>query len=362
MANILIMAGGTGGHVFPALAVANRLIALGHQVSWMGTQKGLEAKIVPSAGIELDYVQISGLRGRGALGWLLAPVRLLKALSQSMSILSKRKPDTVLGMGGFVSGPGGLAAAMRRIPLVIHEQNAVAGLTNRLLRSVASSVLQAFPGTLQNGIDVGNPVRPEIAALPEPEQRFSQRDPELRLLVVGGSLGAKVLNEQVPAALHMLPKGHRAKVIHQAGEGTIEIARKAYADNGIEAEVTPFLDDMARAYGWADVVICRAGALTISELAAAGVGSLLIPFPHAVDDHQTQNATFLVDRGGAEMVKQQSLTPAVLAERLMGWVEDASAGRKQLLAMAQAARGVANTDATQSVVDVCLSHSNKGKS
>ncbi len=353
---ILIMAGGTGGHVFPALAVARELGARGVEVSWLGTRQGLEAELVPAAGFPIDYIAVSGLRGKGAVGWLLAPLRLLRALGQALRILRQRRPAAVLGMGGFVTGPGGVGARLLRLPLVIHEQNAVAGLTNRLLAPLASQVLEAFPGSVgTRGARVtGNPVRAEIASLPVPEERAAGRAARLRVLVLGGSLGAAALNETVPAAIARLPEALRPQVRHQAGKRNIDQARTAYARAAVEAEVMPFLDDMAEAYGWADLVICRAGALTIGELAAAGLPALLVPFPFAVDDHQTRNAAFLSTAGAAELLPQQRLDAEQLAERLTGYAEDAARGRLRLLEMAGRARALARPEATASVADACL--------
>ncbi len=356
-ARVMIMAGGTGGHVFPALAVANELRARGVEVFWLGTRKGLEARVVPEADIDIEWVSISGLRGKGLVGWLLAPLRLVTAVAQSMAIVFRRRPMAVLGMGGFVSGPGGLVASLLRKPLLIHEQNAVAGLTNRLLAKVADKVLVAFPGTFGNiksVLALGNPVREEIAALPEPERRFADRKGALRLLVVGGSLGAQALNEVVPQALAMMDAKQRPEIWHQAGSRNIDAARGQYESLNVAVRVEPFIDDMAQAYGWADLVLCRSGALTISELAAAGVGALLVPFPYAVDDHQTANGRYLVDAGAAQLLPQSELSAERLKDVLSGLMEDCRQGRKQLLAMAQKARALAKPDATRQVADLCM--------
>jgi UDP-N-acetylglucosamine--N-acetylmuramyl-(pentapeptide) pyrophosphoryl-undecaprenol N-acetylglucosamine transferase len=352
---IMVMAGGTGGHVFPALAVANELRARGVEVSWLGTRQGLEAEVVPRAGFPIDYVQVSGLRGKGVLSLLTAPLKLLLALSQSVKIIARRKPTAVLGMGGFVSGPGGLAAWMKRRPLLIHEQNARAGLTNRLLVPLARRVMEAFVGTFaaaEKVIHTGNPLRKTFldavpanvtAELPENTEKHA-----LRLLVVGGSLGAAKFNEVVPQVLASLHDELRPEVWHQAGKRNIDVARSVYAAAGVEARLDAFIDDMAAAYAWADVVLCRAGAMTIAELAAAGVPSILVPFPFAVDDHQTANARYLADAQAAILLPQTQFTTERLAEILR------SLTQSKLKAMAEAARKLALLDATTQVVEQCL--------
>lgn len=353
--HFLIMAGGTGGHVFPALAVADALRAQGHSVSWMGTRQGLEAEVVPAAGYEIDFVGISGLRGKGLFGWLMAPLRISRALWQSLAILRRRRPVLVLGMGGFVTGPGGLAAWLSRIPLVIHEQNAIAGLTNRLLARMASQVMSAFPQAFgPRGLVCGNPIRSSITRLIEPEQRFDGRDGPLRLLVLGGSLGAAVFNQVLPRALSQIPEHERPLVRQQCGKRNIDTAQQAYAEAGIRAELLPFIDDMAEAYGWADLVLCRAGALTVSELAAVGVASILVPFPYAVDDHQSANAAWLGDKGAAQVLPQNRMSETRLAETLSQYSHDAKNGRGRLLHMAQQARAQGMPGATEEVVTVCL--------
>ncbi len=351
-ARVMVMAGGTGGHVFPALAVAEELRRRGHQVCWLGTPDSFESRLVPKHGFPMELIRIRGLRGNGLAGWLLAPFRLLRACGQALTALRRWRPAMVLGMGGFASGPGGLVAWATRRPLVIHEQNAVPGLTNRWLARLASRVLEAFPGSFppaRRARLTGNPVRPEIAALAEPEARFDGRGGRPRLLVLGGSLGAQALNEALPAALARLPQPARPEVRHQAGRGKEEAARAAYAEAGVEAEVVPFLDDMAAAYGWADLVVCRAGALTVAELAAAGVGAVLVPYPHAVDDHQTRNARYLVEGGAARLLPQPELEAGGLADLLA----DLLADRSGLLEMARAARRLALPQATRQVADLC---------
>jgi UDP-N-acetylglucosamine--N-acetylmuramyl-(pentapeptide) pyrophosphoryl-undecaprenol N-acetylglucosamine transferase len=353
----MIMAGGTGGHVFPALALARLLRQRGRQVIWLGTQRGLEARVVPADGFPIEWLSVGGLRGKGVLTLLAAPFNLLRALWQAVRIVRRHQPGVVVGLGGFVTGPGGLAAWLLRRPLLIHEQNAVAGFTNRCLAPLAREVLTAFPAALAGRPRVrmiGNPVRSDIAALPAPAERFAGRDGTLRLLVVGGSLGARRLNEIVPQALRMLAVGEPPltfTVRHQAGEKLIGQALAAYAAARVEGEVTPFIADMAEAFGWADLVICRAGALTIAELAAAGVGAVLVPYPHAVDDHQTHNARYLVQVGAARVVADNELDAALLQALLR---ELTANGRGTLLAMAEAARAAARPDAAQALLEACL--------
>jgi len=370
---VLIMAGGTGGHVFPALAVAERLRDQGVEVVWMGTHQGLEAELVPQAGFAMEWVSVTGLRGKGLLSWLLAPLRLCKALLQALLILMRCRPMVVLGMGGFVSGPGGLMAWMLKRPLLIHEQNAVAGLTNRLLARLADRVMQAFPQALPERFHpqlTGNPVREDIAALPVPEERFAGRNDNLRLLVLGGSLGARALNEVVPQMLTLLPGGSAIQVWHQAGQRNIDAAQTAYAAAGVgEAEnirIEPFIDDMAAAYDWADLVLCRAGALTVAELAAAGVAAILVPYPYAVDDHQTRNAAWLADNGAGIRVAQSQLTPQWLADQMTSlWAANdegavidngsvVATERQKLFEMAKKARALARVDAADQVAQACL--------
>ena len=345
---LLVMAGGTGGHVFPGLAVADRLKAQGWTIHWLGTADRMEAELVPAHGYPISFIDIQGVRGNGIKRLLVAPYRIVKSVLQARRVLKNIRPDVVLGMGGFASGPGGVAAWLSGIPLLLHEQNAAAGLTNKLLARLAKRVLMAFPGAFAPSARtavVGNPVRPEVVALPDPQLRSSSEP--LRLLIVGGSLGARVLNEQVPPAV--ASAGVPIEVRHQCGKGNRETVAQAYAELGVEAEVSEFIKDMADAYAWADLVVCRAGALTVSEVAAAGVAAIFVPLPHAVDDHQTRNALTLVDGGAAEFLPQSELTPVSLAARL-SWL----AGRREtLLNMAQAARRVAIIDATERVADEC---------
>jgi UDP-N-acetylglucosamine--N-acetylmuramyl-(pentapeptide) pyrophosphoryl-undecaprenol N-acetylglucosamine transferase len=348
---ILIMAGGTGGHVFPALALARLLRAASHEVVWLGTQRGLEARVVPAENIPIEWLSMSGLRGKGAVTLLAAPFKLAHSIWQALRVMRRRDPSLVVGFGGFVTGPGGIAAWLTRRPLVIHEQNAIAGYSNRLLARFSRRVLAGFPKAFPSGVVaqvVGNPVRAEIALQPTPAERFARREGALRLLVVGGSLGAARLNTVVPLAIKA--SGLELRVRHQAGERGIDAARAAYAQAGVTGDVTAFIDDMAAAYADADLVICRAGALTISELAAVGVGAVLVPFPAAVDDHQTFNAQFLVREGAAVLIADRDLTP----ERLTATLGELCAGRGKLLAMAERARLVARPRAAEELAAICL--------
>jgi UDP-N-acetylglucosamine--N-acetylmuramyl-(pentapeptide) pyrophosphoryl-undecaprenol N-acetylglucosamine transferase len=350
---VLIMAGGTGGHVFPALAVAEELAARGVAVSWLGTRRGLEARVVPAAGYPLQTMRVSGLRGKGVVRLLLAPFMLLIALLQALVILLRLRPRAVLGMGGFAAGPGGLVAWLLRRPLLIHEQNSVAGMTNRWLAPLAQTVMEAFPGSLPakyRPLHTGNPVRGEITRLPEPAERLARRHAELRVLVIGGSLGAQALNSTVPAAVARLSSGNVCSVRHQTGITDVEAVRQAYTAAGIDAQVSAFIDDMAAAYAWADLVICRAGALTVAELAVVGVAAILVPYPHATDDHQTGNARFLADAGAAILQPQDTLNP----QRLAVLLDDFAARRELLLEMACRARALALPQAARRVAELCL--------
>jgi len=353
-ARILIATGGTGGHVIPGLAVARALRERGATVVWLGTRRGLESDLVPSAGFPLACIDVEGLRGRGVGNWLQAPFRVGMAILQALLAVRRLRPDVVLGMGGFVSGPGGVAAKLLWRPLLIHEQNAIAGMTNRLLSRVATTTLEAFPGSLPGALTVGNPVRPEIAAVAPPAQRYVDRGRQLRLLVVGGSRGAQALNELLPQALALLPERQRPKVLHQTGRDHFERTEQAYGNARAQGELKPFLDDMAKAYEWADLVVCRAGALTITELATVGVPALLVPFPFAVDDHQRANARYLSDAGAARLLPQSELTAERLAAQLGEFADDAANGRSQLLTMAEAAHKLARNDAVAEVVAACL--------
>jgi UDP-N-acetylglucosamine--N-acetylmuramyl-(pentapeptide) pyrophosphoryl-undecaprenol N-acetylglucosamine transferase len=349
----MIMAGGTGGHVFPALAIAHELRA-SRDVVWLGTERGIEARLVPAAGYPVEWIEIEGLRGKGPGRWLAAPLRLARAVAQARRALHRRRPHVVLGCGGFVSGPGGIAAWLTGAPLVIHEQNAVAGLTNRCLAWIAARIAEGFPGSFpaaRGAIYVGNPVRPEIAAIAPPRQRFGSRSGPMRLFVFGGSQGASALNRLLPAAVALLPEGRRPGILHQTGPKEREATEAAYRAAGIRADVRAFIDDMAAAYAEADLVVSRSGASTVAELAAAGVGSILVPFPAAVDDHQMRNAEWLGRVGAAQVVSEAGLTAAELANRLATLFGN---GRSRLLAMAEAARALARPDAAQRVAEICL--------
>ncbi|THF61188.1 undecaprenyldiphospho-muramoylpentapeptide beta-N-acetylglucosaminyltransferase [Pseudothauera rhizosphaerae] len=347
MKTLLVMAGGTGGHIFPGIAVAEVLRAKGWRIVWMGNADRMEARIVPARGYETAWVRFGALRGKGLVRKLMLPVNLLSGFWQALGQLRRIRPDVVLGMGGYVTFPGGMMAVLTGRPLVLHEQNSVAGLANRVLAEVADGVLSGFPGVLKKARWVGNPVREDIAALPPPAERFAGREGPLRVLVVGGSLGASVLNATVPQALARIPADRRPVVTHQAGETQIDALRAAYRDAGVEGELLPFIDDMAARYGAADLVICRAGALTVAELAAAGAASLLVPFPHAVDDHQTSNARFLADHGAAFLLPQPELDADKLAGILAGLT------RERLLEMAGKARELAKPQAAQDVAAAC---------
>lgn len=351
--HILIAAGGTGGHVYPALAVADYLREQGVKVTWVGTDKGLEHRVVPAANIPLELISISGLRGKGFLNLLFVPLKLVVAIFQTIKIFLKVKPDAVLGMGGFVSGPCGLTAFILRKPLYLHEQNAIPGLTNKVLSFTATKVMQAFPDSFKGKEDIvvtGNPIRKDISAITGPEDRMNARKEKIRLLIIGGSLGAQALNENVPHVLSEIAKNIEINIWHQAGKNKLDATIKNYQTANIEAKVTEFIEDMAEAYEWADLVICRAGALTISELASAGVAAILVPYPYAVDDHQTANAQYLANVGAAILIPQEQLSiklKDVITELLQ-------AGRTKLVEMAKAARALSKPDATQVVAEICL--------
>lgn len=351
-ATVLIMAGGTGGHVFPALAVADVLLRKGLRVQWLGTARGIEADLVPKAGIPLHFIAVAGFRGKGLRAQLAAPFRIVRALWQAVQLLKRVNPQCVLGLGGFASGPGGVAAWLLRKPLVIHEQNAVAGTTNRILAFIAKRILLGYPHALENDNAefVGNPVRAAIANLPAPEQRWRARTGALRLLVLGGSLGAQPINAVLPAAIALLPESLRPEIIHQTGRTHVDTVRAQYDELNIAARVEPFIDDMAAAYAWADAVLCRAGALTVAELAAAGVGAILVPLPHAIDDHQTHNARWLSEQNAGVLIPQSELS----AEHLANVLREMSAKPQELMAWAHNARALAKPDAAQRVADACL--------
>ncbi|MDD3327308.1 MAG: undecaprenyldiphospho-muramoylpentapeptide beta-N-acetylglucosaminyltransferase [Zoogloea sp.] len=347
MPTLMVMAGGTGGHIYPGLAVADALRERGWKVVWMGNPDGMEARIVPASGYDVAWVRFTALRGKGLLRKLLLPFNLLRGFAQALAQIRRVRPDVVLGMGGYVTFPGGMMAALLGRPVVVHEQNSVAGLANRVLAGVADKVVTGFPDVLKKGEWLGNPVRADITAVPPPAARFAGRSGPLKVLVVGGSLGAAALNEAMPKALALLAPEDRPLVTHQAGARQIEALRAGYEAAGVSGELLPFIDDMAARYAGADLVICRAGALTVAELAAVGVASVLVPFPHAVDDHQTGNARFLADAGAAVLLPQTALTPQRLAALLQ------SMTRERLLEMAEKARHCARPDATARVADVC---------
>ena len=343
---LLVMAGGTGGHVFPGLAVADRLRARGWHVVWMGNPDSMEAKLVPYRGYEMATVKFAALRGKGLMRKLLLPLALLSGFRQAWKQIRRIRPDVVLGMGGYVSFPGGMMAVLAGCPLVIHEQNSIAGLANRVLAKVARRVVCGFPDVLSKGVWVGNPVRSEIAAVAPPAERLDGRQPPLRLLVLGGSLGAAAINEMVPKGLSLIPEAERPQVVHQSGSRHLEQLQANYEAAGVDAKCVAFIDDMAGAYEWADLVLCRSGALTVAELAAVGVASVLVPFPHAVDDHQTSNARFLSRVGGAILLPQAELTPESVS-----LVRNYTRG--QMLQMAERARAQAKPEAAEAVARVC---------
>jgi UDP-N-acetylglucosamine--N-acetylmuramyl-(pentapeptide) pyrophosphoryl-undecaprenol N-acetylglucosamine transferase len=350
---VLIMAGGTGGHVFPGLALADYLRQQGIEVHWLGTHQGLESRLVPQAGIPLHIISIGGVRGKSVLTLLKAPFRILLAIYQALRILLRLKPNVVIGMGGFASGPGGIASWILRCPLMIHEQNAKAGLTNQWLRKFSKKVLTGFPDVFGQHVKistVGNPVRAEIVSLTPPEQRLSARHGQLRLLVLGGSLGAQAINEIVPQALAQENLSNKIEVYHQAGDKHYEAAIQAYKQAGVKADkLVPFISDMRQAYDWADIVLCRAGALTIAELCAVGLGSILVPFPHAVDDHQTANAEFLVANGAAILVPQRDLTK----EKLVMLLNDLLTNPDKRMQMAKAAYELRQINVTEKIYQFC---------
>lgn len=350
MARVLIMAAGTGGHVFPGLALASELKARGHEATWLGTPQGMEQRWVPKAGIPMDSIDFKGLRSNGIKRWLLAPFALLKAMTQALGIMRRQRPDLVIGMGGFVSGPGGLAARVLGIPLIIHEQNAVPGLANRLLANFAVKVVQAFPGSFADDAKVltlGNPLRPEILALDGQGAARPAHEGPLRILIIGGSLGAQALNEQVPAAL--AKAGIQCEIRHQAGRGKQEATKGHYARAGVEAQVSEFIEDMAGAYAWADLIICRAGALTLAELTLVGLPAILVPYPYAVDDHQTRNAAVLADHGAGILLPQSELSP----ERLATCLSQLAQAPERLAEMAIKSRSLARADSAQAIVNLC---------
>ncbi|CAG9200987.1 undecaprenyldiphospho-muramoylpentapeptide beta-N-acetylglucosaminyltransferase [Burkholderia vietnamiensis] len=348
---LMVMAGGTGGHVFPGLAVAHRMEAAGWRVVWLGNPAGMEATLVPKHGIPMEYVRFGGLRGKGLKTKLTLPFNLLRACWQSLGALRRVRPDVVLGMGGYITFPAGVMTALSGRPLVLHEQNSIAGLANKVLAKFAKRVLVAFPDALPHAEWTGNPIRAELARTEAPKARYASRSGPLHVLVVGGSLGAAALNEVVPRALALLAPGERPRIVHQAGAKHIDALKANYEAAGFaggdDVRLVPFIDDMASAYAAADLVICRSGAMTVSEIAAVGVAALFVPFPYAVDDHQTTNAAFLADAGAAVLVQQRDLSPQLLADWLRGQ------SRASLAAMAERSRSLAKPEATDEVARVC---------
>lgn len=345
---LMVMAGGTGGHVYPAMAVADCLKAQGWNIVWLATEGGMENRLIEGKGYAKAMITMQGVRGKGLLGWVLLPIKLLKALSQSYKAMRQYQPNVVLGMGGFAAFPGGVMARFLGKPLVIHEQNSVAGLTNQLIAKIASRVLAAFPDALTNANVIGNPVRADITQLASPSTRFGSHQGALRVLVVGGSLGAQALNDLLPQALAAMPTEKRPVVIHQAGLKHIEALQSNYAKHGVAADCRAFIENMAEMYTWADFVICRAGAMTVAELSVVGLGSLLVPFPFAVDDHQTTNAAFLARSEAAFLVQQKELSVEKLVNILM------TLTRSHCLTMADKARALGKPRATADVAHVCM--------
>jgi UDP-N-acetylglucosamine--N-acetylmuramyl-(pentapeptide) pyrophosphoryl-undecaprenol N-acetylglucosamine transferase len=343
----LVMAGGTGGHIFPGLAVAEALRGRGWRVHWLGAPASMESQLVPARGFALETIDFSGVRGKGPLTLALLPLRLLRAFWQSIRVVRRVRPQVVVGLGGYISFPGGMMSVLLGKPLVLHEQNSVAGMANKVLAGVADRVYTAFPDVMAKAQWIGNPLRSAFLQQPSPDQRFAGRSGPLKVLVVGGSLGAKALNEIVPKALALLPAGERPSVLHQSGAKQIDELRANYAVAGVQAELTPFIDDTATAYAEADLVICRSGASTVTEIAAVGAAALFVPFPSAVDDHQTTNAKFLVDAGGGWLVPQRDLTPEGLAQMVK------TLDRGELLRRAQAAKKMQKTEATADIVAAC---------
>lgn len=343
----LVMAGGTGGHIFPGLAVAHALREQGWRVHWLGAPGSMEERLVPPQGFPLETIDFSGVRGKGLLTLALLPLRLLKAFAQALSVVRRVKPDVVIGLGGYISFPGGMMAVLAGKPLILHEQNSVAGMANKVLASVADKVFAAFPNPLPKAQWVGNPLRQAFLQQPEPAERFAGRSGPLKVLVVGGSLGAKALNDIVPQAVALLPAESRPQVVHQSGAKQIDALRANYAAAGVQAELTPFIEDAAQAFADADLVICRAGASTVTELAAVGVAAIYVPFPHAVDDHQTTNAHFMVDAGGGWLMPQPALNAQKLAEMLQNMQ------RSTLLSVALKAKTMQKIHATREVVAAC---------
>ncbi|MGZ5270367.1 MAG: undecaprenyldiphospho-muramoylpentapeptide beta-N-acetylglucosaminyltransferase [Ramlibacter sp.] len=346
-ATALVMAGGTGGHIFPGLAVAEALRERGWRVHWLGAPGSMESRLVPPRGFVFEAIDFGGVRGKGVKTLLLLPLRLLKAFWQSIRVVRRVRPDVVVGLGGYITFPAGMMSVLLGKPLVLHEQNSIAGMANKVLAGVADRSFSAFPGVLKKARWIGNPLRTAFLQQPPPQQRLAGRSGPLKVLVVGGSLGAKALNDVVPKALALIPADRRPTVVHQSGARQIDELRANYAAAGVQAELTPFIDDTAQAFADADLVICRAGASTVTELAAVGAAAIYVPFPHAVDDHQTTNARFIVDAGGGWLVQQRDLTPEDLAQRMQ------ALDRAELMRKAVAAHSVARTSATADMVQAC---------
>jgi UDP-N-acetylglucosamine--N-acetylmuramyl-(pentapeptide) pyrophosphoryl-undecaprenol N-acetylglucosamine transferase len=347
---VLIMAGGTGGHIFPGIAVGRELRERGVQVIWLGGKIGLEGRLVPAAGFDLETLDFAGVRGKGLGTLLLAPARLLRAVLAAYKVLRRLRPASILSMGGYAAAPGGIAAWIARTPLVVHEQNSVPGFTNRLLSRFARRVLAGFDASLPGSDWVGNPVRKEISALPTPQERFAGREGAIRILVLGGSQGAQSLNSTLPEVIRRRGDRVALEIRHQCGARHLEKTRAIYANAQIDVVIEAFVDDMAGAYAWADIVICRAGALTVAEICAAGVASILVPFPQAVDDHQTRNAEVLVDAGAARLVAEGD----GFVKRLGACLDALDRDRPQLLKMAASARHLARPDAITRIADICM--------
>lgn len=351
---LMVMAGGTGGHIYPAMAVADYLQTLGWQVVWLATKGGMENRLIEGKPYQKAMITMRGVRGKGLMGWILLPIKLLTAFKQSAVAIKTHQPDVVLGMGGFAAFPGGIMAKLLGKPLLIHEQNSIAGLTNKVLSRFADQVMAAFPSAFgEKAILVGNPVRTEMLHLDAPAQRYQNRQGPLRLLVVGGSLGAAALNEVLPKALASLPKSKRPEIIHQSGENHLEALNQHYEREGVKAETKAFIQDMATLYAWADLVVCRSGAMTVAELACVGVASVMVPFPYAVDDHQTFNAQYLSEQGAGKLIQQTGFTVPVVSELL------SSMTRKVCLEMAEKAYALAKPDACQVVGNACVSLAGK---
>jgi len=356
---VMIMAGGTGGHVFPALAVAEKFKQQQVSVAWLGTRKGIESELIPQQGIELHFLNVEGLRGRGLLALIRAPFKLLASIIQACAALTQFKPSVVLGMGGFVSGPGAIAAKLKGVPLVIHEQNSVAGTTNKLSANMATRVMQGFPNTFKQGEHCGNPVRAEIATIKSPAERFSDRQGPMKLLVLGGSRGALAINQLIPEMLAKIEPQQRPQIIHQVGAQHVQTTQALYQTQGLDInaesiQIVPFIDNMEEVYQWADFAICRSGALTVAELTAVGLGALLIPFPYAIDDHQTTNGEWLVNSGAALMIQQRDISPQGVADQIM----TLSNNPDTRLNMANKARSLAKNGAAERVAKVCLEVAN----